>query len=148
MKCPSLQIPFPLITCMCIRRISHHRPSSLHELPSTRLQRDWHRQRLRRDPPIGLPSQLRLRRQQPSTAGPPDPDCLREQLLQEPRCQEGAPALRPGALQWRGYRPTCPVLCQQPERLLRRLRGGHDQDGRYLTAHRKQRRDQEELQEE
>uniref|UniRef100_A0A453KDF8 Uncharacterized protein n=1 Tax=Aegilops tauschii subsp. strangulata TaxID=200361 RepID=A0A453KDF8_AEGTS len=72
----SSQFMFSLITCMYLRRISHHRPSSLHKLSSTHLQRDRHRQRLRRDPPIGLPSQLRLRRQQPSTAGPPDPDRL------------------------------------------------------------------------
>jgi hypothetical protein len=128
-------------------RCSHHRAGTLHQLQSPHLQRHRHRRCLRENEAVRLPKHLRRRRQQPGAIGPADPYRLREQLLQEPPRQEGAPALRPGALQWRSHRRAGPVLRREPERVLRGFRGGHDQDGRHHTADRlQQRTDKEELQ--
>jgi hypothetical protein len=128
-------------------RSTHYRPSALHQLQGPHLQRHRHRRRLRKKPPVKLPSHHRLRWQQPGAAGPADPDRLREHLLQEPRPEKGPPALRPGALQWWRSRRAGPVIRQQPGGLLQGLRGGNDQDGGCCPADGVERADQEELQE-
>ncbi|VAI03726.1 unnamed protein product [Triticum turgidum subsp. durum] len=93
---------------MVALRSPHSRPSTLHKLPGSHLQRHKHRRRLRQESPVRLPSRHRLRRQQPGAARPANPDRLRERLLQEPCPEERPTALGPGALQWRCCRRAGP----------------------------------------
>ncbi|CAL5071170.1 unnamed protein product [Urochloa decumbens] len=105
---------------------------ALPELPGPHLQRHKHQQGVRDVAQGELPGDGR--RQRDGAAGHDDAHQVRQRLLQQPAVAEGAPPLRPGALQRRQHRQHRQELRVQPVGLQQRLRHGHGEHGQHQPS--------------
>jgi hypothetical protein len=115
------------------------------QLQGPHLQRHQHQPGVRELAQGQLPPADRLRRQQPGAARHVDAVRVRQRLLLQPAKPEGAPALRPGALQRWQHGQHCQELRLQQGGLQQRLRRGHGEDGQPQPADRIPRTDQAHL---